>query len=1142
MIAIVIAIRLSAGPIDVTFFKPQLEKSLGDAIGLNVALRQLNLSLKEKRLALLAMGAELADPSGTNLASADTVEIRLNLQALAQGKLKPSRLDVEKASLMLIKRENKTISMQVLRSAEERTSKQNSYDIFDVAKKWNSGSIRISEPMEIFFQDASVAAVDESTELKFFEAKATAGVTLTPERLIFWADVFTEKKISTKPLRVSVTLNMGDDGSAYVQMQNNNLEAFANFSRIFNEDLGNLKGRANAELLLKFNKELQPLSGNASITVTDAGLTLATGRYVEIEQGRANATADFQTGTITFQKLSLSNKRDGIVVNPLIIKQQQQNGQLTYLIDSNIQHADFKYLIDLFGLNNKEINGLEGVLSANLKLEFNNEALITAEADIKASGQIKNNNHFSESIAFSEARANVRLVERTHSIHVSDASADIDGAIIQGEGQITLNADGKISEFVGTLETGSFPIEQLTKLWPQHLSPAGRSWVRDNLSVGSVKEAKLSFRKALNEHVKVAGSFAAEGLTVQYWRPMPLATKVTGSGKLSGDSLEIDITQAFSGGMSSDNISLRLTELATPSSAISINAAIVGPVSNLLNALEAEPLHYPIRIGVNSANTRGTVDGRLNISFPLTQNLTPNDLNISAAGRVINGLFPGAINSWDIATNVMNVTVGKNHLQLDGEGQLLDAPINFKGQLTFGATKEQGRFKGVWALNEKARNYLFPSVNALEERVKGIVPAQFNITVGQNNTTEILVDSDLKNAEVSIHELGWFKPRGISGNLSAILNIQNNKLQKIDQIKLASPDVEFEAVLEFDETGKSLIDAKIHKLFGLGHDLKADLRVSKDGQEHVQISGSSLDIRPLLKQNKQAEVNDVQDNRIEPQLRTRNIKVDISKARVSEKFFIRNLAANIQTGNRLPISADIHADYEGGELKVTAYPDGKGNLTATASNFGHLLNAVGITSGAESGTAVLTVSEEPDGFYGTNFEAKDFDISKEEIRKFGGEKDTGLLSGLRELGGIAGSLILSAIDGGDAIRFDQLELNGDFKSGRLNIHNARAEGTALGLTAKGFIDLNDDTIEIEGAVSPAYGITRAIDSFPVFDLLPVLRQMVIGTNQEGIFATNYRAFGRLEEPEFTFNSLSTFAPGILREVLPAPSKSPEALK
>ena len=59
MIAIVIAIRLSAGPIDVTFFKPQLEKSLGDAIGLNVALRQLNLSLKEKRLALLAMGAEL---------------------------------------------------------------------------------------------------------------------------------------------------------------------------------------------------------------------------------------------------------------------------------------------------------------------------------------------------------------------------------------------------------------------------------------------------------------------------------------------------------------------------------------------------------------------------------------------------------------------------------------------------------------------------------------------------------------------------------------------------------------------------------------------------------------------------------------------------------------------------------------------------------------------------------------------------------------------------------------------------------------------------------------------------------------------------------------------------------------------------
>ena len=241
-------------------------------------------------------------------------------------------------------------------------------------------------------------------------------------------------------------------------------------------------------------------------------------------------------------------------------------------------------------------------------------------------------------------------------------------------------------------------------------------------------------------------------------------------------------------------------------------------------------------------------------------------------------------------------------------------------------------------------------------------------------------------------------------------------------------------------------------------------------------------------------------------------------------------------------SADVYADYEGGELKVTAYPDGKGNLVATASNFGHLLNAMGITSGSESGTAMLTISEESDGFYSTRFKANDFDISKEEIRKLGENSDTGLLAGIRKLGGIAGSLILSAIDGGDAIRFDQLELNGDFKSGRLNIKNARAEGAALGLTAKGVIDLNHDKLEIQGAVSPAYAITRAIDSFPVFDILPVLRQMVIGTNQEGIFATNYRAFGRLEEPEFTFNSLSTFAPGILREVLPAPSKNPEVLR
>ncbi len=111
--------------------------------------------------------------------------------------------------------------------------------------------------------------------------------------------------------------------------------------------------------------------------------------------------------------------------------------------------------------------------------------------------------------------------------------------------------------------------------------------------------------------------------------------------------------------------------------------------------------------------------------------------------------------------------------------------------------------------------------------------------------------------------------------------------------------------------------------------------------------------------------------------------------------------------------------------------------------------------------------------------------------------------------------------------------------GLLEIKSGRAEGSALAISAKGEIDIRNDTFEIEGAISPAYAITRTIDAFPLFDQLPLLRQMITGTGEEGIFATNYRAFGPLEDPEFTINTLSTFAPGILRDVLPAPMSTQE---
>jgi hypothetical protein len=108
--------------------------------------------------------------------------------------------------------------------------------------------------------------------------------------------------------------------------------------------------------------------------------------------------------------------------------------------------------------------------------------------------------------------------------------------------------------------------------------------------------------------------------------------------------------------------------------------------------------------------------------------------------------------------------------------------------------------------------------------------------------------------------------------------------------------------------------------------------------------------------------------------------------------------------------------------------------------------------------------------------------------------------------------------------------------GRYVIEGAKAQGPALGLTASGFIDSKSSDIEIDGVLVPSFGMNSALGG------IPILGDLVVGRDGEGVFSLTYGVRGKLEKASVSVNPLSALAPGVIRRIFENPSDTtiPEA--
>ena len=97
----------------------------------------------------------------------------------------------------------------------------------------------------------------------------------------------------------------------------------------------------------------------------------------------------------------------------------------------------------------------------------------------------------------------------------------------------------------------------------------------------------------------------------------------------------------------------------------------------------------------------------------------------------------------------------------------------------------------------------------------------------------------------------------------------------------------------------------------------------------------------------------------------------------------------------------------------------------------------------------------------------------------------------------------------------------------LQVERSRAYGSSIGITVEGALDLEEDIADLKGTIVPAYTVNRVLGQ------IPILGRILVGGEDEGIFAASYAVNGPLEDPAIAVNPLSALAPGFLRKLFDA---------
>jgi len=715
------------------------------------------------------------------------------------------------------------------------------------------------------------------------------------------------------------------------------------------------------------------------------------------------------------------------------------------------------------------------------------------------------------------------LPNGTRDVTIEEFTLDFAGPLVTLTGRLT--GLGERARAEGQVVARGVPTEDLRRLWPRDIGKNARDWIVENLSGGRINEARASFAAAEGAKgwvvERVGGTLHAAGVDIHYLKPMPAIRGVEGRASFDAKRFDITTSGGSVGNLRVGEGKVQLYDLDTDIELAAIDLPITGPVREALTLVDGPPLGYLKKIDLKAEDFGGDASVRLALKFPLKKTLKVDELEVLTTAEVKNFTQRKAALDQDVRDGDLKVRVDGRGLDVSGRVIFGSVPATVEVRREFadnapiiGRTRARGR---VGTAERKAFGFDFA------EYVDGPADLSVEYVERRGSRGEVVVDAVLTGARMMLEPFDWEKAPGTPATARARVAIANGKAVSLPEFTVQAGDPKggglvASGTVGLSEDGKSIARADLPS-FRLG---LTDVRASflKRGPTLAfTAAGRAFDVGPFQR-DKSPRLAD------RPPL---ELHVDVERLYFDTDRLLYAVRFDGMRGNDRWETAELAA-RTGPEIGlnnnvslVLQSDAGRQTLIARIEDAGAFLRAVDITPNVVGGRIQvhgLTDSAKP----GRPIVGK---LRMSEFRTVRAPILARVLS-VALLTGVLDSL------SGEGIRFSSLETDFAYADPRLDIVDAKASGPALGVTARGTMNIDADTVEIDGTIVPA----NALNSLP--GRIPLIGNILTGGGG-GVFAATYRVSGALGDPRVSVNPLSALAPGFLRNlfgIFSLPGESP----
>lgn len=655
----------------------------------------------------------------------------------------------------------------------------------------------------------------------------------------------------------------------------------------------------------------------------------------------------------------------------------------------------------------------------------------------------------------------------------------------------------------------------LLKFWPTSLADGARDFIATRMRGGILSEVEFLVdlqTGAIGDDGGIpdealAISFRADGAEVDYAPGMTTMKGVSGKGILRGNSFRFDAEKASVGAVKIFNGEVEIPVMVPKGEPAYFRFAAEGDAGDMLAILDEEPLSVLKESQFKADQFSGPVRARAEIVRPNLRVAPPESYQYKGKATFANLKVENIIGDATLTGAKGDLDLKTEGMAIKGEAMVADAEVTIDWRQRFFGDGDKTKISVAGKASAAAADLLgIPT----RQMVQGDVPFTADAVGGVDALRRMDVTADFTDAVLVSAPLGWIKPAGIKAQGTATV-LYAKTGNEISAFTLDAEGASVSGSAAFDPNGAiRAFDMPVFKLVNAA-DLSMNGERDEEGVLAINVEGAYLNadelVRTFIDEGAGEGANSATKLTAKIDKLAMRGGADYSDAMLD---FARN-ADHIETlhlsaagADGAPLSADLKPSDGGGAYTIEAQSDDVGSMLAAI--FG--------LSSVKGGTGRLDFAFTPGDKNAPGegaLEAHDLRVVKAPL--FAKIFAAGSLTGLSDL------------LNGEGIELKNAMARFTIAKGEVTVHESRATGPSVGITAKGAFDLEGDkTIALKGAVAPAYGVNSLLGKTPVIGGLFVSRK------GEGLLALSYDVGGSASEPRVTVNPLSAFTPGVFRRM------------